>query len=248
MSLLGYSSFLTLVRAESFPQNITWTMRDVFALLVLPLIFFNGYIFQKFGLSGVALGQVDALCRGLLFATLCVLYQDMLYGHWQKFKQAFWHSCVLVLVGAVLLQVVISLTRHLLPVTRGISDDASSISLETVSIFALFIISLSPLFTALLEDVVFRYTLLQKLFVQPWLWRVILVLGNSILFGLIHYHNFNGNLIATISFMSAGLFLNLMYLWTRNIWHVLLIHFLNNAVLSFGGLILFKILQHVTAV
>lgn len=46
--------------------------------------------------------------------------------------------------------------------------------------------------------------------------------------------------------MSAGLFLNLIYLWTRNIWHVLLIHFLNNAVLSVGGILLLKLVQTLT--
>ncbi len=133
-------------------------------------------------------------------------------------------------------------TRSLLPVGESIEKE-STIDPNTIAFFSLLIISLGPLFTALLEDIIFRYTLLQKLFVQPWLWRVILVLLNSILFGLIHYHNFDGDLIATISFMVAGLFLNLIYLWTRNIWHVLLIHFVNNAVLSLGGVILLKLLQ-----
>lgn len=75
---------------------------------------------------------------------------------------------------------------------------------------------------------------------------MILIMLNSILFGLIHFHNFDGNLVATISFMSAGLFLNLIYLCTRNIWHVLLIHFLNNAVLSVGGILLLKLIQTFT--
>ena len=148
----------------------------------------------------------------------------------------------LVIVGAVLLQAVISLTRSILPV--GASREAeSAIDPNSIAFISLLIISLGPLFTALLEDIIFRYTLLQKLFVSPWLWRVVLVLLNSILFGLIHYYNFDGNLVATVSFMAAGLFLNLIYLWVRNIWHVLLIHFVNNAVLSLGGVILLKILQ-----
>ncbi|MFW1753918.1 type II CAAX prenyl endopeptidase Rce1 family protein, partial [Acinetobacter wanghuae] len=44
----------------------------------------------------------------------------------------------------------------------------------------------------------------------------------------------------------AGLFLNLIYVWTRNIWHVLLIHFMNNAVLSLGGVILLKAVTMLT--
>ncbi|WP_180172324.1 CPBP family intramembrane glutamic endopeptidase [Acinetobacter sp. YH12023] len=235
-------TFTQLVRAESFPTHIYWQWRDTFALCILPLILFNSYVLdQFFGVSAqVALG--DSIFRGILFIAVCWLYKTMLYTHWQKYKQAFWRSSLLVVVGAVVLQVVISFIRSLLPVGESIEKE-STIDPNTIAFFSLLIISLGPLFTALLEDIIFRYTLLQKLFVQPWLWRVILVLLNSILFGLIHYHNFDGDLIATISFMAAGLFLNLIYLWTRNIWHVLLIHFVNNAVLSLGGVILLKLLQ-----
>ncbi|MCL6236263.1 CPBP family intramembrane metalloprotease [Acinetobacter sp. ANC 5579] len=235
-------TFTLLVRAESFPTHIYWQWRDTFALCILPLILFNSYVLdQFFGVSAqVALG--DSIFRGILFIAVCWLYKTMLYTHWQKYKQAFWRSSLLVVVGAVVLQVLISFTRSLLPVGESIEKE-STIDPNTIAFFSLLIISLVPLFTALLEDIIFRYTLLQKLFVQPWLWRVILVLLNSILFGLIHYHNFDGDLIATISFMAAGLFLNLIYLWTRNIWHVLLIHFLNNAVLSLGAVILLKLLQ-----
>ncbi|WP_180123859.1 CPBP family intramembrane glutamic endopeptidase [Acinetobacter sp. YH12097] len=235
-------TFTQLVRAESFPTHISWQWRDTFALCILPLILLNSYVLdQFFGVSAqVALG--DSIFRGILFIAVCWLYKTMLYTHWQKYKQAFWRSSLLVVVGAVALQVVISFTRSLLPVGENIEKE-STIDPNTIAFFSLLIISLGSLFTALLEDIIFRYTLLQKLFIQPWLWRLILVLLNSILFGLIHYHNFDGDLIATISFMVAGLFLNLIYLWTRNIWHVLLIHFVNNAVLSLGGVILLKLLQ-----
>ncbi|MDM1757831.1 MULTISPECIES: type II CAAX endopeptidase family protein [unclassified Acinetobacter] len=243
------SNFVQLIRAEEFPEKITWQWRDSFALLIIPLIFLNGAFLERlWGMSAnVALG--DSIFRGILFAIVCYLYKDMLYAHWQKYKRAFWRSSVLVIVGAVLLQVVVSITRQFLPIiTDTNTEQTALIDSKTIPFFSLFMISLGPLFTALLEDIVFRYTLLQKLFITPWLWRVLLVLFNSILFGLIHYHNFDGNVIATISFMTAGLFLNLIYLWTRNIWHVLLIHFFNNAVLSLGALILLKFLHVAGAV
>jgi uncharacterized protein len=241
-------SFTQQVQAEQFPNKITWQWRDTFAICIIPLILFNGFILEfLFGISvTVALG--DSIFRGILFAIVCWLYKDMLYEHWQKYKKAFWRSTLLVVVGAVILQVVVSLTRSILPLEPSLESAKDSIDPEKVAFISLLIISFGPLFTALLEDIVFRYTLLQKLFVQPLAWRIVLVILNSILFGLIHYQNFGGNLIATISFMSAGLFLNLIYLWTHNIWHVLLIHFVNNAILSLGGLILLKVLQTFGAV
>ena len=240
------STFLTLVRAEQFPQKIQWNLRDTFAVLLLPFIFLNSYIFQYFHFSHVELGIADSIFRGILFFIVCVLYKTMLYEHWQKYKAAFWRSSVLVMIGAVVLQIVISATRAILPISTSSDIENTLIQPESVPFLSLLLISLSPLFTALLEDIIFRYTLLQKLFIPNALWRVVILLLNSIIFGLIHFHNFDGNLIATISFMAAGLFLNLIYLWARNIWHVLLIHFLNNAVLSVGGLILLQIVQALT--
>ncbi|MBJ9953848.1 MULTISPECIES: type II CAAX endopeptidase family protein [unclassified Acinetobacter] len=237
--------FLQKVRAENFPEKIIWGWKDTFAVSILPLIVINGLILEKiFGIS-IAVSLGDAIFRGLLFISVCYLYKDMLLTHWQKYQQTFWRSSIWVVVGAILLQVVISLTRQFLPLGER-QEERPYIEPEQIAFLSLLIISFGPLFTALLEDIVFRYTLLQKLFIQPWLWRMVLIMLNSILFGLIHYHNFDGNLVATISFMSAGLFLNLIYLWTRNIWHVLLIHFLNNAVLSLGGVLLLKFIQTFT--
>lgn len=235
-------TFTQLVRAEQFPKQILWQWRDTFAICIIPLILLNGLVLEYvFGVS-VNVAFADTVLRGMLFVMVCWLYKTMLAEHWQKYKQAFWRSSLLVAAGAVLLQIIISLTRSILPAGQSIETE-HQIDPNSIAFISLLIISFGPLFTALLEDIVFRYTLLQKLFVAPWLWRVVLLLLNSIVFGLIHFYNFDGNLIATVSFMAAGLFLNLIYLWTRNIWHVLLIHFVNNAVLSLGGVILLKILQ-----
>lgn len=239
-------TFNHLVRAEQFPKHIHWQYRDTFALCIIPLILLNGYFLEQFFGPSVNTAIGDSVFRGILFIIVCALYKSMLVEHWQKYKQAFWRSSLLVIVGAVMLQVVISLTRSILP-TGTAEPNHPPLDPNQVAFASLILMSLGPLFTALLEDIIFRYTLLQKLFIKPWLWRVILVLLNSILFGLIHYHNFDGNIVATVSFMAAGLFLNLIYLRTRNIWHVLLIHFLNNAVLSLGAVIVLEILQTLAA-
>ncbi|AMW79690.1 CAAX protease [Acinetobacter sp. TGL-Y2] len=240
-------TFTDVVRAEHFPTHIHWQWRDTFALCIIPLIFLNGYLLESMFGSSVNTAIGDTVFRGILFIIVCTLYKTMLIEHWQKYKQAFWRSNLLVIVGAVMLQMIISLARSVLPVGT-VEPNQNQLDPSQIAFVSLIIISLGPLFTALLEDIIFRYTLLQNLFVKPWLWRVVLVLMNSVLFGLIHYHNFDGNLVATVSFMAAGLFLNLIYLWTRNIWHVLLIHFVNNAVLSLGAVIVLEILQTLAAV
>lgn len=66
--------------------------------------------------------------------------------------------------------------------------------------------------------------------------------GTSALFGAIHYYNF-GSFVGTIPYMAAGILFNLVYLWRRNLWHVILMHLLNNFVLTFGALVLLVVLR-----
>ena len=228
-------------RAEDFPKKIVFTKREYLSILFIPLIFLNSYIFSWILSDKESLAVADALFRGLLFILIVILYFPLLKLHWSKFKQGKWFSYMLVILGAIVLQIVISITQSLLPA----SENSSSVdkSTELVVNGTVFLISFTPLFTALIEDFVFRYTLLHKLFVPNKVWRLTLILLNSILFGLVHYNNFEGNILATTTFMSAGLFLNLIYIWTRNIWHVLLIHTLNNFVLSTVGLLVFWLLK-----
>ncbi len=106
----------------------------------------------------------------------------------------------------------------------------------------LLFIALGPIVTGLIEDTVFRYTLLGKIFQGGFFRKACILILNSILFGLIHYNNF-GSVVGTIPFMFGGLFLNIIYLWTRNIWHVLLIHTVNNTVLTMGAFLIIIVMR-----
>lgn len=234
-------SYLNKVQAEQFPKTIAFGARDYFALLLIPLIMMNGWIAMQLFDEPMHIALIDSMFRGLLFILLCYLYKGMLLKHWYYFKQQKIQSCLLVFVGAIVLQMIISLTRAFLPLEQTFESNEQHIDPQNVNLFPLLMIALGPIFTALIEDVVFRYTLLHKLFIPHHLFRVLVLGLNSIFFGLIHYFNFDGNLLATVSFMVAGLFLNVVYLYTRNIWHVLLIHVFNNAILSLGAVIVLKL-------
>ncbi len=83
----------------------------------------------------------------------------MLSMHWQKSKQAFWRSSLLVVdrrnrVASGDFFNPQCFTRWGRVVKKAIIDPNS------IAFFSLLIISLGPLFTALLEDIIFRYTLL----------------------------------------------------------------------------------------
>lgn len=133
----------------------------------------------------------------------------------------------------VVVQLVISVLGGLLrPLVHGDASSGQARSAELAFGVMLFA-SLGPTVTALIEDFTFRHTLLMK--VPVWgraLPSVVLVLANALVFGLIHIENFGGQWLLTLSYAGAGLVMNLVYLWTRNIWHVLLMHGLNNFILG----------------
>lgn len=240
-------NFLNAIKktnAESFPQKIEFSVRDYIALLFVPLIFLMGYFFTGvLKMEPINAALADSLFRAFLFVLICFIYGHLLSSHWKKFQNSKWQSWLLVIIGGIVLQILISLSRQLLPdegTTTEIAKNAMLTDEKGIPkpSLIIFIIALGPVFTSLIEDIVFRYTLLGKFFIPGKVWRVILVLLNSVVFGLIHFNNFGGNILATTSFMTAGLFLNLVYLWTKNIWHVLLIHAVNNFVLSVLGLLI----------
>lgn len=236
------ASFQRRVQAEPFPRRCHWSRKETFALSLLPLLLLLPPLIDSlWHPSRTTMASLDTAWRGLLFLSLCVLYQNMLKQHWQRFKCGGWRSWALVFIGAIALQLCIGGVKLFLPTTVAI--DSTEPDDFNLGLGLLLGLSLGPIFTALIEDIVFRYTLLHKLFFPNKLWQIGILLGNSALFGLVHYHNVNGHLWATLSFMAAGLLLNLIYLWTRNIWHVLLIHTLNNAVLSLGGVLLLMLLH-----
>ncbi|BAU95177.1 abortive infection protein [Corynebacterium suranareeae] len=187
---------------------------------------------------------------------LIYLYAPMFRRHWRALKQARLKATVLVVAGAIGLQIVIQIVRAVMDALQVPStnlfdltttDSVYSPDLTMISSvgFALMAFAmLSPNITVFIEEIVFRYTLLEKL---P-IWRNALTIGltvvvNSVVFGLIHLGNFDGDVSAIVPYMFAGLLMNLVYIWTRNAWIPALMHLLNNATLTFGALILIGVLR-----
>lgn len=125
----------------------------------------------------------------------------MLAEHWRRLRGSWGRLLLLVVGGAIVLQVVISLVQSVNPWAYSAADAASaggasaggaaaeatidpvtaSGALLAVAVYA----TLGPLVMALIEDIVFRYTLLHRLYLpRVWL-RVLLVVGGGILFGAV---------------------------------------------------------------
>jgi membrane protease YdiL (CAAX protease family) len=238
---------------EHLPQtwreaSAGWGVADWIALAAVPLIFAVGFGTSAiFGIGRVAI-IADTAVRILLCAVLLFFYRHLLREHWRRFREHLWRNIGLVVVGAIVMQLVISLVRLPLPDTPGSAQQDAPALIDPVTaqgadLALLFVAALGPLAIVMVEEAVFRHTLLVKL--PLWGSTAAACAGivlNGALFGAIHYYNF-GSLVGTIPFMAAGVLFNLVYLWTRNLWHVILMHLLNNFVLTFGALLLLILLR-----
>ncbi|MFC7463068.1 CPBP family intramembrane glutamic endopeptidase [Brachybacterium sp. GCM10030252] len=173
---------------------------------------------------------------------LVIANRELLARHWRAMWRAKWRSLGLILVGMVVIQIVISLLGAILRPLSGADLTEESVVPEQASIAfgVVLFASLGPTVTALVEDFTFRHTLLMKFPVwNKAALAALLVVGNALVFGLIHVNNFDGHWLLTLAYAGAGLVMNLVYLWTRNIWHVLLMHALNNFLLGGPVIVLF---------
>ncbi|WP_158256037.1 CPBP family intramembrane glutamic endopeptidase [Corynebacterium sp. 13CS0277] len=230
------------------PAPLTW--RDLVAAAAIPVIFFVGIVGMHLTdgrpgeAFGVRLGLVDVVVRVALCVALVVAYRQMFAHNWAALKRAPWATTGIVIAGAIGLQVAIALGRLVIPTpTPGAdSGDSAQQAVTWGSLALQAVLLISPVVTVFIEEVVFRYTFLQRLPVwsHPVLLAVAVVL-NSMVFGAIHYYNFGGDIVQTIPYMFAGLLMNLMYLWTRNVWVPALMHLVNNVLLTYGGLILLAV-------
>ncbi|MCO4346792.1 CPBP family intramembrane metalloprotease [Staphylococcus agnetis] len=212
--------------------------REYISLLIIPIMYLSMYI--TFDLTGNTLivRIVDTIIRITLMFFLCYLFKDILKKHFYSFKSRKRIKWFYVILGALFLQIIISIISKLAPsvptetaaILEGLDFDllTSSWSLYFIMLFT----SLSSSATAIIEDIVFKHTLLNKLLTKSVVINTLIVLFNSFVFGAIHYANFGNSIINTIPYMFAGLFLNIVYLKTRNLFYVLFIHLFNNFVIS----------------
>ncbi|GAB2503458.1 CAAX amino terminal protease self- immunity [Corynebacterium atrinae] len=248
--------FTTAVRPDTSSEDRRWGRWDAFALASIPAILLSGFLLHLTPLSPLVAASTDSVFRLFIGAALIFGYAPMFRAHWAAVKRAPWRSAAVVLAGAIGLQVAIAITRQIMnvagiplsgpapssDVSADTSPDPLTASWPTLAIIAF--VMLSPNITVFIEEVVFRYTLLAKLPVWGNALKLIAAtLANSILFGLIHYWNFNGGIVDTIPYMFAGLLMNLVFIWTRNAWLPALMHLVNNATLTYGGLALIIILR-----
>ncbi|MFZ2589020.1 CPBP family intramembrane glutamic endopeptidase, partial [Paucilactobacillus nenjiangensis] len=75
---------------------------------------------------------------------------------------------------------------------------------------------------------------------------VLMFFFSAIFFGLIHWNNFNGNVVEMIPYMMMGAWFSLLYLYSKNIWVSITTHFLFDVMTPVASIfmLIITIIQH----
>lgn len=224
--------------AAEFRAREPFTWRDITTLGVIGAFFIG--IAVNFVISDpVVMTAYQFLMPAALATVLLIAYGPLLASHWRAFRARLGRNLLVVLGSVVALHVLLFLVRlpagelfakgPLTPRVEPIEAvDAAGLPLLLLTLLASF----GPVLVAFVEDTVFRHTLLAR--IPVWergiALRAAVVLINSMVFGAMHILAFGGNLLATVPYMVIGLAMNLLFLWTKNLWVVLGAHIAFNSL------------------
>lgn len=174
---------------------------------------------------------------------MIILFRDFFKKEWNLYKKnRIWLKLILnvLLVGGAF--ALLNLTR-----TVSISNlSANDPSPSSSSLWLMLLASIQPFIAPFAEELTFRYLLFGEIS-NRWL-KIIMFFVSSILFGLIHINNFNGNWVLTIPYMVIVLIFSLIYFFYKNIWGSIIVHWIFNSINSIIPAIFLIILKTIGVV
>jgi len=231
-------------------STIKWTKSDFLALMLIPIQFIIARVLafmQVLHMKNTVL--VIAFALGLLsVGILAKIYGATLVNDWAEYRKKIWLKILFSILGAGCIIAILSVVRLLMSQFIPVTSSSTVGEIEAVSMpFAIIlIVAVIPLINALQEEIIFRHVLFYKLRGTKYI-SVIFFLVSAFLFGIVHLNNFNGNFIATIPYMTIGMFFNLVYLFTKNIWYSIGIHLTFNFVMGFLPTLFVHVVQNFIA-
>lgn len=215
-----------------------WQKKDLWALFIIPLelLIGNNLIHISFFKDNPLYLLIGSVGINLVaFSILIFFYKKDLKEQWSQYRQRLWLNLLLAVVLVVASHLLIQFVRGAIPENLlKISTDASDAAVSessfsgNVQLVALFLAAIPSFIAPFSEELIFRYLLVGK--ASNNLVRIVMLFVQAVLFGLIHYANFNGNIYATIPYMAVGFFFGLIYMVYRNIWGSLIVHWIFNTV------------------
>ena len=229
------------------PEKKRWTRNEFLGLLVIPIEFLLGT-----GLSNVSfvksspwLATSLSLCIFFTgFLVMIFLFKNFLKQEWDLYKKNnFWLKLVfnILLVGGAF--ALLTLTRAT-SISNLSANDVNQFS--TSSLGLMLLTSIQPFIAPFVEELTFRYLLFGK--ISNKFLKVVMFFVSSILFGLIHINNFNGNWMLTLPYMVIGAYFSIIYLVYKNIWGSIIVHWIFNSINSIIPAIFLIILKIIGAV
>lgn len=224
---------------EKKEKNI---MIGIISILIIPIQFILAKLIENMGfeLGSASYVLIISIVSYVACFIMIVLNRDVLKKDFAKFKEKKWIN---ILVAVLL----VFLMHGILYVVRIPLKNLSGTEIEGVATLPLYITIIStliPLTAPFVEELIFRYHLFGRF--KNKVLKFIMFFISAILFGLIHYNNFNGDLVQLIPYIVMGMVFNLIYLFYKNIWNSIIVHLIfngANVVLGVIGIVIVQFLK-----
>lgn len=209
-------------------MNKPLSKKELATLLIIPLELILGWLLSLTGWTSLpVIGQLLAFGIFFLgFLAAILLNRKFLKVSWQLYKEKLFKN----FMWSVLFAVIFGVIQQ---VGRGLVQPASiDGNLFTTTVLPTLIGAAIPMMAPFAEELVFRHILFFK-WTHSRAMTIVMLFVSSILFGLAHFNNFQGQLIYTLPLMAGGFVFALFYYWKKNIWFSLMAHFIYNTAFSF---------------
>lgn len=171
---------------------------------------------------------------GLLLALY--LYGDVLKADWPAFRAHIWRNLLFAVIGVFALYALLAATRLVIKPASAATPILLAANPAALGIIA----SLTTLFAPFTEEIIFRHVLFYQWRGRGWLTPVMFIVS-AVLFGLVHWFNFNGQIMQTIPYMLTGALFAGIYYFSKNIWQNIMTHFLFDFIQFLAAIFVFVI-------
>lgn len=222
-------------------NNIKKTLVAIITIGIIPLELFLFKVAEKLidandivnlALSNIAISYIGFII--ILLLNIGLLKTDI-----GKFKEKLGRNILISILLVLIMHGALYLVR--IPLNNLSMDNGNN--LQSAPLYLSILLMLVPLTSAIIEEIVFRYHLFNKF--ENKIFKFIMFFVSAALFGLIHYNNFQGDLIQLIPYAVMGMIFNLIYLFSKNIWNSITVHLIFNGVNVFMGIFGLVIMQFV---
>lgn len=210
--------------------NFKLEKRDILALLLIPIMLIIDYfIDQPLTYYPAIKSMLSLILYISAISIIFALYKDLFIGSWKDYRKKLWMKIIISILGTLVMYLILFSVNQLMPsVTSTDVEINSGVIIHPV---IKFFLSFIPLLIPFMEEIIFRHVLFYKFKENKYL-LVLFFIISAFLFGAVHINNFGGDLLLTLPYMVVGAFLSLVYLFTKNIWYSIGMHFVFNFINS----------------